>query len=362
MSSLKNWAKTAIKRIGDLYYYCVIRKAEYVKIKDRKNCWQQVDLTDTQKKQIKKIYGTEIDTRWHRYFQYFTGEFDAKYLPDTIFALEMECKMNPRSIARELEDKSRLPILYGAISEVSIPKTIIVNTSGIYYDGDYNVVSKEKAEQILIDYLMNYEEAIKKPTRDTGGGYGVEILNRDTFNCFLDESNFIVQERIINQDDIRALNPSSLNTMRVITYICDDQYWCAPIAMRMGCGSSRLDNITSGGICIGVKEDGTLCDHAYTEFCTEKYAVHPYTGISFEGYKIRNVDKVIRAALECHKRTPHMRMASWDFTLNHEGKATLIEVNLVGQSVCFPQYTHGTSLFGENTAKMLEFRKKKYYL
>lgn len=44
--------------------------------------------------------------------------------------------------------------------------------------------------------------------------------------------------------------------------------------------------------------------------------------------------------------------------LNHRGEVVLIEANLTSQSVCFPQYTHGKSLFGDNTEKMLEYLKK----
>jgi len=362
MNKLKRVVKSCVKQLDDAYYHSVIKRAEYVKIEERKASWEQVSLTKEQIEEINAVYGFKVDTRWHRYFQYYTGKFDAQYLPDNIFALSMEGKMNPRKIASELEDKIRLPILYSTVPGLVLPKTVVSNASGIYYDGNYNVISKAEADAIVKQFLEENFEAIKKPTRDSGGGEGIQMLCRDTFEALSFDENFIVQERIVNQEDIRTLNPSSLNTMRVITYICDNQYFCAPLAMRMGCGTSRLDNITSGGICIGVMENGELCDHAYTEFRVDKYAEHPSTGVKFEGYRIRNVDKVINAAIECHKRTPHMIMASWDFTLNENGQPVLIEVNLTRQSESFPQYTHGRSLFGENTAKMLEIRNKKGYL
>lgn len=357
MGKLKTAIKKLVKLMDDTYYFCVIKKATIAKVNDAKKLWEQVSLTSEQIKEIEAIYGPKLDTRWHRHYQYYTGKFDAKYLPEIIFSPVMECKLNPKYIAKEMEDKSRIPLLYASVPGIKIPETVVLNTSGIYYDRNSNVITRAKALELVKQHLEMYDEAVMKPIRDTGGGEGVIILSQENFSDFTYERNFIIQERIVNQDDIRALNPSSLNTMRVITYICEDKIWCAPIALRMGCGSSRLDNICAGGMCIGVKENGELCPEAYVENMETRYTEHPYTKIKFEGYRIKNIDKVIYAAIECHKRTPHMKMASWDFTLNEKGQATLIEVNLNGQSVCFPQYTHGKSLFGENTQKMLEILK-----
>lgn len=355
MGRIKTAAKKLVKSLYGAYYYYVIRKGTCEKLNDARQLWEQVTLTDEQVKEIESVYGSGIDTRWHRHYQYYTGKFDAQYFPEIIYSPVLETKLCPLDIAREMEDKSKIPVLYGSVPGVKIPKTVILNASGIYYDGDNNVITQENAEKLVRQYLQEHEEAILKPTRETGGGEGVVVFQKESVVSFCKESNFIVQERIINQDDLRALNPSSLNTMRVITYICDEQYWCAPIALRIGCGTSRLDNICSGGMSIGVREDGELCPEAYIENLEVRYREHPYTKIKFEGYRIKNIDKIIDAAIACHKRTPHMRIASWDLTLDDGENAVLIEVNLTGQSVCFPQYTHGKSLFGENTRKMLEF-------
>ncbi|MGM9549911.1 MAG: sugar-transfer associated ATP-grasp domain-containing protein [Faecousia sp.] len=354
MGHLKDKMKKAVRSVDSFYYYCVIKKATIAKVDAAKKLWKQVDLTPDQIREIEEIYGPGIDTRWHRHYQYYTGKFDAGYLPEIIFSPVMECKLNPKFIAREMEDKSRIPILYASVPNMKIPETVVLNAAGICYDKSGNVLSEAQADALVRNYLAQNGEAVIKPTRNTGGGEGVSIVSADNFDGLPHAANFIIQERIINQEDLRQLNPNSLNTMRVITYICDGQYWCAPIALRMGVGSSRLDNICSGGMCIGVRENGELCPYAYIENVEERFSNHPVSKIRFDGYTIKNVEKVIAAAIECHKKTPYMRMASWDFTLNQDGEATLIEVNLTGQSVCFPQYTHGKGIFGDNTRKMLE--------
>lgn len=350
---MKAIIKKLIRNVESKRFYSKIQKIEYKKIADRKSHWDKVTLTLEQVQKIEAVYGVGCDTRWHRFYQSFTGNFDAHYLPENLFAPKMECALNPEEISQEIMDKSRLPIMYGSVPGLYIPQTVILNASGIFYDKDGNVLSQEDAEAEIRNYLYSYGSVIQKPIRDSFGGKGIKVLTKESFTHLESGKNYIIQERIINQEDLRKLNPHSLNTLRVITYICDNRYWCAPIAMRMGVGEGHVDNISSGGICVGVKDTGDLCPQAYSEYFDEKFSVHPYSKIQFSGYKITNVDKVISAAIACHKRTPHIRMASWDFTINHRGEATLIELNPRGQSICFPQYTHGVCLFGENTEKMI---------
>lgn len=110
-----------------------------------------------------------------------------------------------------MEDKSRIPTLYASVPDIKIPETIVLNTSGIYYDKDGNVISKAKAIELVQQYLEKNEEAVMKPTRASCGGEGVVILQGNCFADYASGTNFIVQERIVNQEDLRALNPSSLN-------------------------------------------------------------------------------------------------------------------------------------------------------
>lgn len=351
---MKILAKKALGGLSDGYYKAVIKKAELDKISNKKKLWSSVSLTPEQETAVKEIYGNKADFRWHRYYQYFTGRFDAKYMPELLFSTQLELVLNPRSIAREMEDKARIPIIYSG-GGIALPKTILTNCSGIAYDSDGNILSSDMVNKTVKCAAKEFEKLIIKPTRGSCSGNNVYVLTEKNYREILlrFSQNYIVQEMVENQDDIKRLNPASLNTMRVITYICDDQYFCAPILLRIGASDSHLDNAHAGGIFVGVNRDGTLCPEAYAEY-GEKYTEHPISGIRFDGYRIRNIEKVVSAALICHKKTPHMRMVSWDITLDKDENAILIEANLFGQSVWLPQIAHGCSLFGEHTERMLE--------
>ena len=69
---------------------------------------------------------------------------------------------------------------------------------------------------------------------------------------------------------------------------------------------------------------------------------------------------MIQIAYKCHGRTPHLKLISWDFTIDDKNRIVLIEVNLNGQSIWFPQMAHGKGAFGDNTKYMLNLLKNNY--
>ena len=355
---MKKMIKNIIKKLEIIYYQAVIHHCEIKKIHKKKKLWESVKLTGLQREEIKKAFGGGIGRqyRWHRYYQYFTGNFDAKYFPEILFSTKLEPILNNRKVADVLQDKSLLRTLYGSVEGIYIPKTIVLNSYGKFIDTYDNLLTYEQARDIVKGYLEKNKKAIIKPTVGSCSGQNVKMLNsiKDWDNTY--KENYVIQEVITNQEDIKKLNPDSLNTMRVMTYICNNKYYCAPIVLRMGRGKSHLDNAHAGGIFIGVKDNGELFPEAYSEY-GDKFKLHPYTKVKFEGYKLKGIDKVIDIAIKLHKKTPQLGMISWDITINEKGIPTLIEANMFGQAVWIGQISHGKSFFGENTNRMLSLLK-----
>ena len=263
-----------------------------------------------------------------------------------------------------MTDKSMVELLYGNIEGLFIPKTIVLNCNNIFYDTNRNIITSEKAKLLL----NNCGKKIIKKISNSSSGRGVLIIdiengfdkkNNMTLEELLDKfsSNYIVQDLVKNCDELSNLYPKALNTFRVTTYVVEGKIFHVPIALRIGQGNSEVDNIHAGGMFIGVADDGSLMDNAYTEFQTI-YSKHPDTNVIFKGYKINGVDRMINIAYKCHGRTPYLGLISWDFTINDKNQVTLIEVNLNGQSIWFPQMANGKSAFGDNTEYMLNLLKK----
>lgn len=366
---MKNKLIKFIKKSRDYIIYISRKKIELENIKSKKDLVDKINLSTKEETEIaeylKKHYGKKHSSKWHKLYQSYTGNYDKKYYPEILFSTKLEPKLNNREIAKILEDKSLVELLYQNIDDLYFPKTIVLNCSGIWYDHNRNIITKEKA----ISLLKNSGIKLWKKTVDSSSGRSIIITNiknsidsntKSTLDELIEkyEENFIVQDYIENCDAIEKLYKDSLNTFRVITYIVEGKIYHVPLVLRLGRSGKKVDNIHAGGMFIGVNDDGLLKDKAFTEK-QEVFEKHPDTNIKFKNYKIPNVKKMIELAYKCHGRTPHIKMISWDFAIAKENRITLIELNIIGQSIWFPQMANGICAFGDNTKYMLNLISNK---
>ena len=353
--SIKTTAKEAISRLDYWRKKEWLRKYENKKINAKKSIWENYIISPADLEKIHQIYGPNADTRWHKYFASFSGKMDPYYVPEILFSTNMEWNLNPYKLCKELEDKSLLETLFGSVQYLRIPKTVICKTYGTYVGEKGDIINESDVVPLVENYFLSKGKAILKPTRDTSSGRGVVLLNKDNYRSYLSAQtdNYIVQEVVVNQDDIRNLNSSSLNTIRVMTYICNSRICTAPLLLRIGVGDSIVDNAHAGGIFVGVQNDGYLCPMAFSEYGDKCYC-HPTSNIIYEGYRIAGIDRILNAAVNCHKCLPQLGMVSWDFTLDEKETVTLIEANLFGHSIWLPQIAHGKGIFEDNTIEMLK--------
>lgn len=336
---------------------------EWIEIYRKREIYNNIQWSNEQQKEFdeywKENYGKKISNRWHKLYQAFYGEYNKEYIPEWIYSVKIEPKLNPFLKSKILEDKSLCEvILSNSDSSCYIfPKTIVVRAGEYFYDKKRNIISSDKAYRIL----LKTRSAIIKPTIGGSSGNGVQLLDNDGLvNAIFnndDYHNAIVQEKIIPSNELSLLNSSSINTFRIITYLYNGNIFHSPICLRIGGGDSILDNIHAGGMVIHVNDNGYLSKYAYSLGWgdnNKKFDRHPNTNIVFDNYKITNIDKVILAAYEGHGKLSGIGIISWDITLDINNIPVVIETNLLGQSAWFPQIISGKSLFGDNTKEMLK--------
>lgn len=340
-------------------------------IRNKRHLINSVLLSDEQTSEIqsfyKRHYGKKISTDWHRLYQSYTGKYCKAYFPEYLLSTELEPLINPYPIAEFLGDKNLLPILFQGLSNIHVPKTYVSRVKGNYQDGEGVFLTIEK----VIHSLSNIGKCVIKKSVDTSSGRdvqvcvfknGVDAITGEGISIIIDSfgSDYIVQEYIYQHDTLSSLCPSSVNTFRVMTYICNGIVNVCPVALRIGRNGADRDNIHYGGIVVGVTNDMHLRKTAFSEY-GDSFVKHPDTNMVFEDYKVGgiNTENICEVAIKLHQRVPHLGIISWDLTIDNNGKYTIIEMNTTGQSAWFPQMVNGEPLFHNNTEKMLTLIYKK---
>ncbi len=364
-----------LQRVGDGLYLERTKIGEKQAIRRKSDFIADVVWTDDQQQEFDAFwlehYGQKIPNDWHRLYQKISGTFRVDYFPEFLYSTKLEPLINPRAYCNVFADKSLLYALYSDIPGVRCPTAFLVNSFGTWQDGNARIISEEKACELLSDI----GECLFKATLASSGGKSISVADfcggkdrrtgltvRDFFRKY--RQNFVVQEKIAPNAVLKQIYPDALSTFRVMTYLAGDHIGHCPPAMRMGVGGMEVDNITSGGLCVGVRDDGSMrsfaCNTRYGEGFDRHFKAHPDTGTVFEQITVPQIPSMIAAAKRMHEKTPQVGMISWDLSLDEQGGIILIEANFYDQSVWFPQMINGEPLFGDDTDYMLfRIRERK---
>lgn len=344
-------------------FLSVSRRNKMWKRKFEKNVGKQRILVADQKEEIRNFYKeyTKIDMVFPEFYTQKTGEFFKNYIPDNLHYCKIDPFFNDWRAAAYLDNKCYYEKWY--FKGVNTPKTVALCINGIWSIKNKNE-SKFISEEEACELISKYECFLKKATSSLAG-QGVRKTTKGTsvheIKKIVDSlgKDIVVQEAVIQSAEMSKLNPHSVNTIRVLSFL--DKDGCVKIysaIVRMGINHSYVDNASSGGITCGIEPDGRLKPVAYATNGT-KYDCHPTTGLKFSEVVIPNYDKVISLVKELQKDFPHFRLLSWDIAIDENDEPLLIEVNLAYGELDFHQLNNGP-LFGEDTQKILDevFGKK----
>lgn len=210
-----------------------------------------------------------------------------------------------------------------------------------FYHRDLVHLSKSTKEEIQ-EFLNKHANFFaKKP--DSFGGKGVEYVEQAALADIdgvalaekLKSEGFVLLEEPLDQDEkMNGLNPSSVNTLRIITLTNEDlEVMFLPYVLRVGANASKVDNVRSGGLYTLLDKEGRI---ALDGFYQESYkndelilATHPVTGLKPKGFEVPLFQETIQQIEVMAKRLPQVPLVGWDICISKTGPA-LVELN------CFP--------------------------
>lgn len=138
---------------------------------------------------------------------------------------------------------------------------------------------------------------------------------------------FVAEELIETHDALKAVNPDSVNTVRVETFYDGRKAVISNAFFRVGKAGFFVDNGSAGGIIVPIDLTTGRLAAVGKDKTNVSYSVHPDTGIVFEGYQIPNWKQLQKLSCKLAKIHPSVKYVGWDLTLNRRGKWVVVEGN-----------------------------------
>lgn len=317
-------------------------------------------LTNEQEKEIQNYYlkhlGRKVDTIYHRYFYNRNGIFSPKYIPTSLYKSAIIPRLNDMRMMAAYVDKNQFSKLFPQINH---PQAIVNVINGYYYHNNRSI-TKEKA----ITLCSDMENAIIKPSLESI--HGAQVMGLDTRNSVNEDgrkledifnfygNHFIVQKKLQQHELMAALNPTSVNTLRLYTLRRGNDIELVYSVIRIGRKGRIIDNESSGGITAKINNDGKLSDYAYGSAKDAPYQ-QTDSGVLIKGYKIPSYHKAIDIVKQLHYNLPYFLLAGWDISIGVDGEPAMIEWNArteLSQTAVGPA-------FGEFTEEILEMTRTR---
>ncbi len=342
MTSLREklWYEEDINNIKEKLSQCDVVQLSATQIKDIKEYW-------------KTLTGKDVPVYWHEYFYSRNGEYSLQYIPTCLYHSSIIFRLNSRPLTMAYTDKNSYD---NYLTDVWRPQTIIRNINGYFYDAEKPISRAEALER-----CQNLEDVVIKPSMIGKWGTGVRIFSsekgmiqesesiNDLFNQF--GKNFIIQRKVVQHREMARLNPTSLNTLRILSYRHGDEVIILYAVVRIGRKDKIVDNETAGGINADIDlSSGCIKDCAYGT-PAEKRITMTDIGTILKEFEIPSFKETISIVKDLHLRLPYFHIIGWDFGIDSEGRPIMIEWNRCPD---LSQTAHGPA-FGDMTEDIVKF-------
>lgn len=290
-------------------------------------------LSPEQAEEVKSFYkgltGKDVSLLYHEYFLSRTGKYSKEYMPIDLFEADIIGRANRWDYYFDAYADKNMDEVY--LPHIKHPHSYLKNINGYYYF-EGKPVSKRDAVRLCQD-LKN---VIIKPSLSSKGkgvlkfnaSNGVTDVDGKSVEELLDSyrNDFLIQEALTQHEKISALNPTSINTMRIMTYRSGLEIIVIYAVIRIGRKGQVIDNQSAGGISTMINNDGTLGKYAFGS-AGDDMIEKTDTGIILDGYKIPYFDKAIETVKQSHYDLPFFDLVGWDVSIDPEGNIVLVEWN-----------------------------------
>lgn len=187
-------------------------------------------------------------------------------------------------------------------------------------------------EDAFLDFLRRHQRMVIKPNK---GSCGIDVClieyenDQQALDFFRKLKIDVICEEYIRQHPVMmALNPSTVNTIRVVS-LRHSETDVEILSATLRCGARNdtiIDNLNKGGVGAAVDVETGIVSTFGKDYKLRTYSHHPLTGVQIIGLQIPNWEKAMDLLKRAHARLPENRILGWDIAITETG-ADIVEAN-----------------------------------
>lgn len=299
-----------VKRLGTMNY---------------KKMFERIDLVKTKCNKTK--IGIFFDMVWCG-FRYGAGYVDY----DVIGFYKLSKKQRKTMLTRGINNKFVKELNEKEYWHIFNNKNEFNEKFNKFLKRDYIYPISDKKEKTL-EWIKNHKIFFAKPN-DGQCGKNIEKINTEEwnndfeklYNHIKENKLELLEEAVIQCDEMNKLNPSSVNTVRMVS-VMNKKGEVTILATFSRIGNGKVvDNFNSGGMTAKIDvENGKIIEDAINKEGTI-FENHPITGTKIKGFQIPYWKEAKEMVVEAAKLSDHVRYVGWDVGMSVKGPV-LIEGN-----------------------------------
>lgn len=221
-----------------------------------------------------------------------------------------------------------------------------------FYKRDAIIVNKTTRFSDFKNFINYHTEIVLKPAFEAMGR-GIKLIqtkdiigsSESFFTKLINEGEFLVEEKIIQDSKMAVFNDSSVNTIRIITFNTQDGIISPYCFIKVGRRGAFVDNGGAGGIMASVDiKTGRISSYGVDE-TGNTYSFHPDSKKAFLEFELPEFDQAIALCKLLASKTPEVRFIGWDLAYRSDGWI-LVEGNAMSQLIG-PQSTQHRGIKNE---------------
>lgn len=227
-----------------------------------------------------------------------------------LWLLKILKRYNPQEFRDVFHDKRKFDKEFAEfIKRDSMNITTCDDKLNIFLDKHKKIVLKKSrgcsGKQIYVSKDTDTKESI------------IELIQKEHFD--------LIEEAIINCKEIKRLNPTSLNTIRIVTFRDGTYFKVLCACLRIGAVGSSVDNVSCGGTAARInlsthKLDSKFFANSYRE------CENSQSGRDEIGMLIPYWNEVVEMAERASLKVPQIHYVGWDIAITDKGPV-MIEGN-----------------------------------